>query len=239
MDKSHILAEIRRTAEANGGQPLGIARFGQDTGIKLSDWFGLHWKSWGDALVEAGFQPNMLQGAYSDDVLLKALVHLIHELGRFPVNGELRLKRRRDPDFPSHNVFRRLGSRSEVIAKVASFCRSHPGLEDVARACALAAPGAKPPLDSAPPSEDPVGFVYLVKSGRYYKIGKTNSIGRRERELAIQLPEESRRVHVIRTDDPSGIEEYWHRRFGGRRKNGEWFELDAKDVTAFRRRKFM
>jgi len=61
----------------------------------------------------------------------------------------------------------------------------------------------------------------------------------RERELAIQLPEKVKVMHSIKTDDQSGIEEYWHKRFAGRRKNGEWFELTADDVVAFRSRKFM
>lgn len=83
------------------------------------------------------------------------------------------------------------------------------------------------------------GYVYLLKSGRFYKIGKTNAVGRREYELAIQLPEKTTTVHAIQTDDPTGIEAYWHKRFADRRKNGEWFELSAAEVRAFTRRKFM
>jgi hypothetical protein len=84
-----------------------------------------------------------------------------------------------------------------------------------------------------------MGYVYLVKMGRYYKIGMTNSVGRREYELNLQLPERAELVHVIPTDDPAGIEEYWHKRFAAKNTNGEWFSLDALDVAAFKRRKFM
>jgi hypothetical protein len=54
------------------------------------------------------------------------------------------------------------------------------------------------------PEQEVIGFVCLLRSGRYYKIGKTNAAGRRERELAIQLPEKAQTVHLIRTDDPAG-----------------------------------
>lgn len=71
MDKQHILAEIKRTAEANGGVPLGLEKFFQKTGIKRSDWSGIHWVRWGDAIQEAGFTANHLQGAYNEEYLLE------------------------------------------------------------------------------------------------------------------------------------------------------------------------
>jgi len=35
MDKQHILEEIRRTAKDNAREPLGVARFRQETGIRV------------------------------------------------------------------------------------------------------------------------------------------------------------------------------------------------------------
>ena len=88
------------------------------------------------------------------------------------------------------------------------------------------------------PTVEP-GFVYLMKSGEYHKIGRTSALDRREYELAIQLPVKLEKVHVIKTDDTRGIEAYWHARFRDRRQNGEWFKLMPADVAAFKRRKFM
>lgn len=239
MDKQHIIDEIRRTAKLNNGVPLGRERFFSETGIRESDWSGKFWVRWSDAVREAGLSPNALQKRFSDSHLMEKYAMLVRELGHVPTAAELKLKGRTDPAFPSHNTFSRLGSKAELLARVLAYCRERQTHGDIVAIC-------EPHLSPIGPTEQPpsqpssgFGFVYLVKAGRFYKIGKTNAVGRRERELAIQLPEKPVTIHSIRTDDPSGIEAYWHKRFEGKRKHGEWFDLSAGDVAAFRRRKFM
>jgi hypothetical protein len=237
--KQHIIDEIKRTAAANDGIPLGEARFKAETGITRRDWHGKHWRAWSDAQIEAGYEPNRFNAPYSDDFILETLVILIRELGRFPAVVDLKMRARSDAAFPSHNVFQRLGRKAVLIQRVATFCRERGGFEDVLAICEAITPGASGPTSKLDSVEPKFGFVYLIKSGRFYKIGRTNALGRREYELAIQLPEKAATVHSIKTDDPEGIERYWHERFKDRRANGEWFELSPTDVAAFRRRQFM
>lgn len=105
MNKEYILSEIKRTAAANGGVVLGRSRFSQETGIKESDWSGKIWARWGDAIREAGFEPNQLQTAYGEHVLIEKFIGLARELGRFPVAAEVKMKARSDDGFPSQIHF--------------------------------------------------------------------------------------------------------------------------------------
>ena len=239
MNKESILREIRRTAEANGGRPLGWRRFLTETDIRETDWLGTHWARWNDAVREAGFLPNRLQQPYEKELLLAKLAELALELGRLPNRGDLRFRAARDSAFPNPKTFSRLGGKRQVVAQLADFCKAKPAYEPLVELCQ---PVRDVSAEEAPDdgrSHAIVGFVYLLKSGRYYKVGRSNSAGRREYEVGLQLPEPARLIHRIPTDDPPGIEAYWHRRFAEKRGNGEWFALDAADVAAFRRRKFM
>lgn len=240
MKKEHILDEIRRTATANGGKALGHREFGKATGITENDWSGRYWARWSDAVREAGYKPNSMSVAYTDDMLLGKLAQLARELGKLPVFAEIELARRRDATFPTEKTYRRFGGKADLVRKLALYCGALPGLEDVVQLCKVVEAPDNPPTPDEDADEDiDFGFVYLIKSGRHYKIGRSNAAGRREREIALQLPDKANTVHVIRTDDPVGIEAYWHQRFAEQRKNGEWFELSAADVRAFKRRKFM
>jgi hypothetical protein len=241
MTKAHILQEIKRTAEANGGKPLGTARFASETGIKFYDWFGVHWARWGDAVREAGYEPNQLQSAYDKAELLEQYAALTLELGRLPVKGDLRLKAKRDSGFPNDKTFYdRIGPKTELVKQLVDYCRGRDGFEKVITLCEphITSPrSAEVKLESS--ADTDLGYVYLMKSGKYYTIGRSNSVGRREYEHGRKLPEKITAIHSIKTDDPPGIEAYWLRRFDAKRKNGDWFDLDSTDVSAFKRRKFM
>jgi hypothetical protein len=240
VNREFIVAEIRRTAEENGGRPLGFSRFEKATGIARSEWFGKHWARWGDAVIEAGLAPNKLTKSYDHEVLFEKLIGVIRQLGRFPVTAELRLLARKEPGFPSHTVFARLGRKYEVAAKLVAYCENREELDDISEICRPIAKHRHSPTPGESIDEtENFGHVYLIRSGRHYKIGRTQAFGRREYELAIQLPERAEKIHLITTDDPIGIEAYWHNRFADKRMNGEWFDLSAADIKAFKRRKFM
>jgi hypothetical protein len=136
MNKTHILQEIRRTAAANGGIPLGFRRFATETGIREADWMGKFWARWGDALSEAGFRPNQIKRRYDRTWLLEKYASFAHELGRLPTVNDLRLKHQHETEFPDAKVFRyRFGPKIELVEQILEFCRGCQGYEDVISLC--------------------------------------------------------------------------------------------------------
>ncbi|MFH1382351.1 MAG: GIY-YIG nuclease family protein [Chloroflexota bacterium] len=241
MDKDYILKEIDRTAKENGGKPLGRGKFAKETGIKVQDWWGKYWSKWNDAVIEAGYSPNKMQAALNSSVMLEQIISLIREIGKFPTVGEYRLKAYNTKGFPAHNTIReRLGKQSEVASKIISYCEAHPECSDILEICKNVT-GIYRNESSHYKKEPDVehGYVYLMKSGRFYKIGCSSNVERRNYDIGLKLPEPIDILHKITTDDPTGIENYWHIRFKDKRKQGEWFDLSREDVSAFKRRKLM
>lgn len=234
MDREQILSEIRRCAAENGGKALGRKAFLRETGIK-ANWVDDHWLRWSDAVDEAGFSPNSMNAPYSDDYLLELLATLTRELGHYPIQNELNHKGAKTPGFPDPSTFRnKFGQKAAAMRKLAEFCSLRPEFADV-----VALLGDLPTEVATSRPAALTGYVYLAKSGKHYKIGQTNDLVRRTGEIRIQLPQRMELVHQISTDDPIGIERYWHQRFDHLRTNGEWFALGAAEVAIFRRRRFM
>jgi Meiotically up-regulated gene 113 len=234
ITKQAIIDALRKTAEENGGVPLGKDRLKKETGIGEYDYFK-YWPNLSEAQREAGFTANVLNAAHSEEFVFDSVIALMRELNRFPTNADLIVKRNKDNDFPSPSAIQRRGSKKDFVSKISEYAMEK-GYNDIVELCKVIVGSYKKEKDTDDiDTGQALGEVYLFKSGRYYKIGKTNDTVRRGNELRIQLPEKMDLIHSIKTDDPSGIEAYWHRRFEAKRMNGEWFDLNSADIKAFKR----
>lgn len=238
VNKDEILQAIRLQAAGNGGVPLGKDKFKKVTGIGQSAWLGKYWTKWNDAILEAGFEPNTWTTRFHQkDVLVRLLADFTKELGRYPVGPERDMRHRKDSAFPDSGIFSsHLGNRQQQLRLLMEFAVGNSEYKDVYDICL---PLVTSQLDGVTPgiqnSSNP-GRVYMLRSGNRYKIGKTDDLKRRKRDLQTLVPNKLEVIHELETDDPAGIELYWHRRFRDKRQEGEWFDLDASDIEAFKSR---
>jgi hypothetical protein len=240
MTRDQILQAIRVSAAEIGRVP-GARAFHSTTGISRTDLWNAGFARYSEAVEAAGLAANKLQGARDSNEMLSTIALLTRELGRFPTISDLKAARAGSPTIPSYEAYFRLGgqSYSRVPDLLLRFCKSDENYGDVAEILSKStqsSSGSRPA--SGKPSARVKGYVYLAKHGQDYKIGRSNDVARRRREIALLLPQELEHVHVIETDDPEGIERYWHQRFSDRRIRGEWFRLDHDDVAAFKRRRY-
>lgn len=233
--RNQILTEIRRLAEKDGGQPPGARLFEKHTGIRQSAWRGVYWARWGDAVTEAGLSPNVAIAKYEEKFLLGKVADLCRELGKIPTAMEFRIYNREHSDFPNHkSIYRHFQSTENLFRRLAEWTSANEQYADVAP---MLASRIEKPASEKKSSAD--GFVYLIQWGANYKIGRGDQLEKRVKQVLTGLPDSGSLVHAIRTDDPPGIEAYWHRRFADRRApNGEWFKLTKGDVSVFKRRTF-
>jgi hypothetical protein len=249
-NKHFIINEIRRTAEKNGGQPLGMIGFYNATGIKIADWRGKLWLRWNDALREAGLPPNKKAGPYDEQLLIDKFIGLMRELGHFPLSTELEKKGYHNRTFPSHMAFRaHWGSRIQQSARITLYCQHHKGLDDILAMCEPVLKSQDLPAHGPVQTKGVDGYVCLVKArrkwGTYYKLYR--SINRKyvNRFIGLQNGQpylKNGAVHFIRTDDPDGIYSYWAQRFASKRlhrREGDCYRLTKEDIQAFKSRNVM
>jgi hypothetical protein len=241
MDRQFLVQEIKRLANEDSGTPPGQEKFHRETGVSPAQWRGVYWAKWSDALAEAGFKPNSFNVAYEQDFLLEQLATAARDLQKFPTTAELKLYARGKAGFPTKTTFEsRFKKRRDMIRALNNFCERHTDWSDVLNICRSFTEPERKTGDTEKPSKPVIkGHVYLMRSGKYYKIGKSKHVGGREYQIGLKLPEEVKTLHSIVTDDPDGIEAYWHKRFEEKRAEGEWFALTSDDIKAFKLRKFM
>ena len=231
--RAHILNEIKRLAAASGESP-GKKVFARETGIKEAQWSGVFWARWSDALTEAGLENNKFQGRFATEDVLEEIAKSCRSYARFPTSAEMKLYRRANPSFPSHGtIANHFSSRSELLEALTQYV----GVREAYRDVASLLPEVRPPAPVVY-KQAPEGFVYLLRSGNHFKIGRSDELERRVKEIRISLPETVSLEHAIKIDDPPGIEAYWHRRFASLRANGEWFKLGPNELAAFKKRKY-
>jgi hypothetical protein len=245
-EKEFILGEIRRTAAINNNKPLGQTAFLAETCVTEHEWKGVYWARWGDALVEAGFEPLEWNPALDEEEIFKHLASLVRKYQKYPAKAEIQMESRSNKSVPVPTTLRRrLGEKAEIIRKLRDYCLSKEEYTDVVAILAKEVASVKPirnHSEQAASSKNqlPTGYVYLVKSGKLYKIGYSENHWRRKSELHKQTAEGITEIHTIAAiDDAPGIEKYWHNRFSEQRQHGEWFNLSAEDISAFKKRKFM
>jgi hypothetical protein len=233
VTKNDVLHEIQSLAQRLGLTP-GVRVFENETGIRQTDWLGIYWSKWSDAVREAGLAPNLKTERIPTNQLLLKYAIAVRCFGHIPSNAELRMYSRDLPDFPTDKTLTRsFGGKGELVAAFTDWVHKNEDHHDL---LPFLPHKSEPKKLQADTTRE--GSVYLLRSGDHYKIGRSDQLEQRIKQITVSLPEKVSLEHTIRTDDPPGIEAYWHRRFTDKRANGEWFRLTKADVLAFKKRRF-
>ena len=74
----------------------------------------------------------------------------------------------------------------------------------------------------------PGGFVYLVKCGKFYKIGRAKNL--KLRMAGLQFSEKPRLIKAVRCIGYGFLERALHALFSEKRTHGEWFALSPENL---------
>ncbi len=245
ISKEHLIAEIKRTATANKNRPLGDTAFYSETGLQLEQLWDAEIRSYGDLCELAGYPRNRMQKQLEPDQLFEPLALLTGALGHFPDWTDREMAHRKDRSFPSYEAYRTAQNKNGPLDRqLLEWCRSrhqHSKAYQIVEQHLSKQDGISP--RSRRRGKIVNGYVYLFRYGsssRDYKIGRSENVVRRHSQIASMIPGQLRIVHVIETDDPSGVERYWLQRLEHKLidHKKEIFRLEPSDVVAFKSRTY-
>ena len=78
-----------------------------------------------------------------------------------------------------------------------------------------------------------MGYLYILQSGEYLKIGiSKNHPRQRVKQLQTGSAQEIKLLKFYRRMDYKQLEKYLHQKFRRRRIRGEWFNVELETVTS-------
>ena len=213
VSRDELLDEIRRVAGEIGRTP-GMGVFRDRTKITKHEWQE-HFVTWGEAVRSAGLSPNLLQQKTDVETFLLQLAQVTKKLGRMPTQVHWRHEQRQNPELCSKGTFETLlGNKDGRLRALRAWVEVHDEYRDVLPLIeSEITPNRREsrPGVSVRQMKTVKGVVYLKRFGRTgYKIGKSANPESRYRQLSSGTLEPVKHVHEIATDDPDGIERYWH-----------------------------
>lgn len=228
-ERAKVIAELTTMAAQLGRTP-GHYLFQKNSTCRERCW-KQYWARWSDVVRDAGLTPNVRSPRHTDDLMLEKLAECARALKRIPSFGDLHVWRENGHEIPRYPAYlAHFGSKRELVRRLKQWADASPDRAGIA---------AMIPEIDLTPAPAPAGWVYLLRLGSRFKIGCSRVVERRWHRIRNLLPDGASLIHVIETDDPLGVEAYWHRRFESQRTHGEWFKLTPEHVAAFKRRKTM
>lgn len=246
LTNNEVTKKLRQCAEERGGKTPSEKIFYEYAGIGIHNLKKLGYSNYGELVKDAGLVPNKFDKTkYNNKQLCKLFILAIRKKGKWPTRGDLDVLHNKTSSFPDSSTFYKslgLVKTGDLARKIIEYIHKRKGYNDIVSICdsnleKLEDRNGIPDKDIQGRKH---GWVYLLKStllhSTVYKIGKTNDLRRRVIELN-QPSNDQELIHPIETDDPEGIESYWHKRFDNKRyKNKkEWFLLKPYDIQSFKR----
>jgi hypothetical protein len=244
-EKDEIINKLLRYSREIGDRTPGEHKFYEYAEIGIYDLHKLGWSNYRELVLDAGLTPNKFDKTkYSHEQLCRLFINVIREKGKWPTRGELEVKHYQESNFPDAGTFyNKLGLTltGDLARKILEYVGDKRGYKDIVDICNTFLENNVTQEASSFISN--VGYVYLLKStlrnATAYKIGHAKDIKNRVKQLR-QPSNEEILIHQIKTDDPIGVEKYWHDRFESKRLypykfKDEWFKLKPSDVKAFKR----